>query len=159
MRCSRWAAGAFWSIAPRPRAGLFPRYEDDLKKWMDRLLVDLKKRIDTNTERLQAAEKPLFLVEDQVSDSWVASLPSNDLSESWVVSGAWVVAEVLVGGGLAGPGVAASRRAGSEWRWGRWDGVGLRSSVACLGCMAGVATVRGGCFVVGMSVAHGTGWA
>ncbi len=33
---------------------------------MDRLLVDLQKRIDTNTERLKATEKPLFLVEDQV---------------------------------------------------------------------------------------------
>lgn len=46
------------------------RYEDDLLKWMERLLVDLKKRIDTNTERLAAAEKPLFLVDDQVSAGW-----------------------------------------------------------------------------------------
>ncbi len=34
-------------------------------KWFEKLLVDLRKRIETNTSRLKATERPMFLVEDQ----------------------------------------------------------------------------------------------
>ncbi|PRW39225.1 Luc7 3 [Chlorella sorokiniana] len=40
-------------------------YEADLLRWFERLLSDLRKRIDTNTERLRSSEVPVMLIEDQ----------------------------------------------------------------------------------------------
>lgn len=34
-------------------------------RWLDRLLADLRRKIDSNTERLKAISKPAFLAEDQ----------------------------------------------------------------------------------------------
>ena len=65
-RCA--AASTRWGRLLRRR---LPRYEDELLKWMGRLVVDLQKRIDTNTERLKAAENPTLLAEDTVR-GWVS---------------------------------------------------------------------------------------
>lgn len=40
-------------------------YEAELLRWMEKLLVDLRKRIDSNTVRLRAVDNPLLLHEDQ----------------------------------------------------------------------------------------------
>lgn len=42
-------------------------YETDLKKYLDRLMVELKAKIKRNEERLAAVEKPLLLQDDQVN--------------------------------------------------------------------------------------------
>jgi hypothetical protein len=41
------------------------RYESELLQWFDKLLGDLRKRIDGNSERLKAVDEPLVLPEDQ----------------------------------------------------------------------------------------------
>lgn len=41
-------------------------YEADLKKYLDRLMVDLKAKIKRNEERLAAVEKPMLLPDDAV---------------------------------------------------------------------------------------------
>lgn len=40
-------------------------YEAELLKWFDKLLIDLRKRIESNTERLKVDDTPLILIEDQ----------------------------------------------------------------------------------------------
>lgn len=40
-------------------------YEAELLSWFDRLLSDLRKRIDSNTERLKGLDTPLVMAEDQ----------------------------------------------------------------------------------------------
>ncbi|KAL6784297.1 hypothetical protein ACKKBG_A05600 [Auxenochlorella protothecoides x Auxenochlorella symbiontica] len=40
-------------------------YEAELLRWLEKLLTDLRKRIDSNTVRLRAVENPLLLHEDQ----------------------------------------------------------------------------------------------
>ncbi|KAI3431568.1 hypothetical protein D9Q98_004618 [Chlorella vulgaris] len=47
--------------ASRARYG----YESELLQWFDKLLGDLRKRIDGNSERLKAVDEPLVLPEDQ----------------------------------------------------------------------------------------------
>jgi hypothetical protein len=60
------ACRAQWEALPdreKERYG----YERDLLRWMDRLLVDLRRRIDVNTERLAVTQRPLYLSEDQAA--------------------------------------------------------------------------------------------
>jgi hypothetical protein len=42
-------------------------YERDLLRWMERLQNDLRKRIEANTVRLAATQKPAFLAEDKTA--------------------------------------------------------------------------------------------
>lgn len=45
-----------------PRLPMCHSYEADLLKWFDRLLGDLRKRIDANSRRLESTESPVILV-------------------------------------------------------------------------------------------------
>ena len=42
-------------------------YERDLMRWLDRLLADLRKRMEANKRRLESISKPAFLAEDQAA--------------------------------------------------------------------------------------------
>ena len=42
-------------------------YERDLKRWLDQLELDLKKRKDSNNSRLKATQKPVYLAEDKAA--------------------------------------------------------------------------------------------
>jgi hypothetical protein len=65
-------------------------YEVDLKKYLDRLMVDLKAKIKKNEERLAAVEKPLLLPDDAVqpfrwSTSSVFNYVNAELQAEWLL--------------------------------------------------------------------------
>ena len=52
-------------------------YERELKKWLDKLMVDLKQKISRNETRLAAQEDVVLLPEDQARQLQHAGLPGS----------------------------------------------------------------------------------
>lgn len=126
---SRGDVAASPSLLPPHTRAPPRRYERDLLRWFDRLLVDLKKRIDTNTERLRSADRPLLLPED------VARLESLDAAVGECLARAALMGEQgNVDGAQAATmeaeALKASARAASGYRSAAladWQLLGLRA--------------------------------
>ena len=68
---SQWEALADDERAKHP-------YERDLKKWLDKMVDDLGKKVKRNQDRLDSEANPSFLPDDQVS--YTVSMPQQSSS-------------------------------------------------------------------------------
>ena len=88
------ACKAAWEALEEAERGRYG-YEEELLKRFHRLVADLRARIAKNSARLEMADHPLFLAEDQVRrvDGWM-----DGWVDGWVVvvSSGWVVEGVEV---------------------------------------------------------------
>lgn len=73
---------------PKPRRPAAPArsYESELLKRFDRLLVDLRKRIDANSSRLVAADTPATLNPEDVARLDAMAAQANELVQRAAVS-------------------------------------------------------------------------
>ena len=55
-------------------------YERDLKRWIDKLLVELRTKIAKNEERLSQQEAIVLLADDQATPLWTASYAATYLT-------------------------------------------------------------------------------
>lgn len=61
-----------WEALSDEERAKYP-YERDLKKWLDKMVDDLGKKVKRNQERLDSEANPAFLPDDQVGKQWCHS--------------------------------------------------------------------------------------
>ena len=62
-----------WEALSDEERAKYP-YERELKKWLDKMVDDLGKKVKRNQERLDSEANPAFLPDDQVGSSLVTAL-------------------------------------------------------------------------------------
>lgn len=61
-----------WEALTDEERAKYP-YERELKKWLDKMVDDLGKKVKRNQERLDSEANPSFLPDDQVCSRWNAT--------------------------------------------------------------------------------------